>query len=169
MPARVVFALGANLGDPRRQLLAAVAALSRRLGALAVAPLYRSAAVSPIAQPDFLNTVVVARSELAPEALLRLAKELEGAAGREEGPRWGPRPLDVDLLLAGEAQRYEASLTLPHPRMRERSFVLAPLADLLPDLPLPPDGRAVRAWLADLPRDSTLRRVSWTADEPIET
>ncbi len=166
-PVRVVLALGANLGDPRRQLLDAIAALSRRLGALAVAPLYRSAAVSPIAQPDFLNTVVVARSELAPEELLRFAKELERAAGREEGPRWGPRPLDVDLLLVGDAERKEASLTLPHPRLHERSFVLAPLAELLPDLPLPTDGRTVRALLAELQPDSTLRCVSWTVDKSI--
>lgn len=134
-----------------------------------MAPLYRSAAVSPIAQPDFLNTVAVARSELAPEELLRFAKELERAAGREEGPRWGPRPLDVDLLLVGELQRRDGDLELPHPRLRERSFVLAPLADLLPDLPLPPDGRPVRELLAELPADSTLRRVAWAVDPSIDT
>lgn len=167
MTARVVLALGANLGDPRRQLLDAIAALSRRLGALAVAPLYRSGAVSPIAQPDFLNTVVVARGELAPEELLRLAKELEHAAGRQEGPRWGPRPLDVDLLLVGELQRRDAELELPHARLRERSFVLAPLLDLLPDLKLPPDGRFVRELLAELAPDPTLRRVPWTVDPSI--
>lgn len=136
---------------------------------LAVAPLYRSAAVSPIAQPDFFNTVVVARSELAPEELLGFAKELEHAAGRKEGPRWGPRSLDVDLLLVGDAQRNETALTLPHPRMRERSFALAPLAELLPELPLPPDGRTVRELLAELPPDSTLRRVSWTVNKSIGT
>ncbi len=128
-----------------------------------MAPLYRSAPVSPIAQPDFLNTVVAARSELAPEELLSFAKELERDAGRKEGPRWGPRPLDVDLLLVGELLRRDDHLELPHPRLRERSFVLAPLADLLPDLELPPDGRSVRELLAELAPDSTLVRVPWTA------
>ena len=163
---RIVLGLGANLGAPRRQLLHAIAALSRELGPLVVAPLYRSAAVSPIEQPDFLNTVVMARCEIAPEELLAFAKELERAAGRREGPRWGPRPLDVDLLLVGEARRSGAELELPHPRLRERSFVLAPLADLLPELQLPPDGRTVRELLAQRGLDRTLIRVPWTVDEP---
>jgi 2-amino-4-hydroxy-6-hydroxymethyldihydropteridine diphosphokinase len=154
-----------NLGAPRRQLLAALAALSRGLGPLSVAPLYRSAPVSPIAQPDFLNTVVLAASDWSPglpERLLAFAKELEAAAGRVDGPRWGPRPLDVDLLLVGELQRDDAHLTLPHPRLRERGFVLAPFADVAPDLALPPDGRSVAELLAALAPDPTLRRVSWT-------
>ena len=96
-------------------MLAAVAALSRRLGALSVAPLYRSAPVSPIAQPDFLNTVVLAASDWPPERLLAFAKELEAAAGRALGPRWGPRPLDVDLLLVGELRRDDAELDAPPP------------------------------------------------------
>ena len=149
-------------------MLRAIAALSRELGPLAVAPLYRSAAVSPIAQPDFLNTVVLAASDWPPERLLALAKDLEARAGRVEGPRWGPRPLDVDLLLLGDLRRDEAALTLPHPRLRERGFVLAPLADVAPELRLPPglpDGRTAAALLAELPRDSWPVRVPWTADE----
>ena len=96
-------------------MLAALAALSRRLGALSVAPLYRSAPVSPIAQPDFLNTVVLAASDWPPERLLAFAKELETAAGRALGPRWGPRPLDVDLLFVGELRRDDAELDAPPP------------------------------------------------------
>jgi len=165
---RIVLGLGANLGAPRRQLLAAVAALSRELGPLLVAPLYRSAAVSPIAQPEFFNTVVLARSDRQPERLLAIAKELEAQAGRVEGPRWGPRPLDVDLLLVGELQLDDAALTLPHPRLRERGFVLAPLADVAPELRLPPglpDGRTAAELLAELPRETWPVRVPWTADE----
>lgn len=162
---RIVLGLGANLGAPQRQLLAALAALSRRLGPLSVGPLYRSAPVSPIAQPDFLNTVVLAASDWPPEELLAFAKELEAAVGRVDGPRWGPRPLDVDLLLVGELRREDAQLTLPHPRLRERGFVLAPLADVAPNLAVPPDGRTVAELLAALPRDPLLRRVSWTVDE----
>ncbi|HXT51938.1 MAG TPA: 2-amino-4-hydroxy-6-hydroxymethyldihydropteridine diphosphokinase, partial [Thermoanaerobaculia bacterium] len=136
--------------------------LSRRLGALAVAPLFRSAPVSPIAQPDFFNTVVLAASHETPEALLELAKRLEKGAGRVDGPRWGPRPLDVDLLLVGELRRSEAALTLPHPRLRERGFVLAPLAALAPELRLPPDGRTVAELLAKLPPEAMPVRVPWT-------
>lgn len=157
-----------NLGAPRRQLLAAIAALSRELGPLMVAPLYRSAAVSPIVQPDFLNTVVLVRSDWEPERLLAFAKQLERDAGRREGPRWGPRPLDVDLLLVGELQRDDASLTLPHPRIRERAFVLAPLADVAPALRLPPghpDGRTAGDLLVALSREGWPVRVPWTADE----
>ena len=162
---RIVLGLGANVGAPRRQLLQAIAALSRELGPLAVAPLYRSAPLSPIAQPDFLNTVVLAASDWPPERLLVLAKELEARAGRVEGPRWGPRPLDVDLLLVGDLQRRDEVLTLPHPRLRERGFVLAPLADVAADLRLPPDGRSAAELLAELPRESWPVRVPWTADE----
>lgn len=163
-PARVALGLGANLGDPRRQLLAAVAALSRRLGALAVAPLFRSSPVSPLPQPDFLNTVVVGRTDLAPEQLLRLGKELEAAAGRRAGPRHGPRPLDVDLLLYDERLVAAADLTVPHPRLAERSFALAPLARLAPDWQVPPHGRSVGELLAALATPSGLRQVGWNAD-----
>ena len=127
--------------------------------------------MSPIEQPDFLNTVVLARSDWEPERLLGFAKELEAQAGRVEGPRWGPRPLDVDLLLVGELQREDAALTLPHPRLRERGFVLAPLADVAPELRLPPahlddpDGRTAAELLAALPREAWPERVSWTAGE----
>ena len=163
-PRRVALALGANVGDPRRQLLAAIAGLSRRLGALAVAPLFRSAAVSAIPQPDFLNTVVVARTTLPARELLALGRRLEREAGRVAGPRHGPRPLDVDLLCRGDSVVDEPDLVVPHPRLRQRGFVLAPLAALAPDLRLPPDGRTAAELLAALPGGPALRRVSWTGD-----
>ena len=162
-PAPVALALGANIGRPRSQLLAAVAALSRVLGALSVAPLFRSAPVSSVAQPDFLNSVVVGRTTLGPRELLELAKRLEREAGRQPGPRHGPRPLDVDLLFCGGAVVDEPDLVLPHPRLRERAFVLAPLAAVAPGHPLPPDGRTPAELLAALQPDPTLRRVPWTA------
>jgi len=116
-----------------------------------VAPLYRSAPVGPIAkQPDFLNTVVLAASDAAPEELLSIAKLLEAAAGRTAGPRWGPRRLDIDILSVGELRRDDEALTLPHPRLRERGFVLAPLAAIAPGLRLPPDGRTAAELLAEL-------------------
>jgi dihydroneopterin aldolase/2-amino-4-hydroxy-6-hydroxymethyldihydropteridine diphosphokinase len=160
---RVVLALGANLGRPRLQLLAAVADLSRALGAISVAPLYRSVAVSPQPQPDFLNSVVLARTTRSPHDMLRLAKELERRAGRVPGPRHGPRPLDIDLLVHGERCCEDVELTLPHPQLRHRAFVLAPLAALLPGLPIPPDGRTAAELLAAVASDG-VRRVSWLRD-----
>jgi 2-amino-4-hydroxy-6-hydroxymethyldihydropteridine diphosphokinase len=162
---RVAFGLGANLGRPRQQLLAAVLDLSRALGAVAVAPLFRSAPVGPLPQPDYLNSVVLARTTRAPLDLLRLAKDLEARAGRARGPRHGPRPLDVDLLLYGDHHLAAEELTLPHPLLRERAFVLAPLAALAPELAIPPDGRTAAELLAALPPAPDVRRVPWWRDE----
>ncbi|HVS02207.1 MAG TPA: 2-amino-4-hydroxy-6-hydroxymethyldihydropteridine diphosphokinase, partial [Thermoanaerobaculia bacterium] len=153
--------LGANLGDPRRHLLTALAALSRHLGPLRVAPLYRTEPLSAIPQPRFFNTVVLARGEMPPEAVLRLAKELEAGAGRQPGPLDAPRPLDVDLLLWEGVELSGPPLTLPHPRLRERRFVLTPLAAVAGDWPLPPDGRSVAAVLAALPPGQQVERVPW--------
>lgn len=120
---------------------------------LRVASLYRSAAVSPVPQPDYLNTVAVGHTSLEPEAVLAVCKALERAAGRRrrpQDPRFGPRPLDVDLLLWGDRVSDRPELTLPHPRLRERRFVLEPLAEIAPDLAVPPDGVTVRELLARL-------------------
>ncbi len=116
-----------------------------------MAPLYRTPAVSPIAQPDYLNSVLVARSPLDAESLLALCQAIERAAGRLRGERWGARPLDLDLLWWGDRVSVRPELTLPHPRLAERRFVLQPLADLIPDEPVPPEGRTVRELLAGLP------------------
>jgi 2-amino-4-hydroxy-6-hydroxymethyldihydropteridine diphosphokinase len=151
----VALALGGNLPGavPGRSssaveptLVWALRQLEASLGPLRVASLYRSRPVSPVPQPDFLNTAVLAHTVLPPDAVLALAKALELAAGRRRGARFGPRPLDVDLLLYGDLCSDAVELTLPHPRLRERRFMLAPLAEIAPDLRLPPDG--VRA--ADL-------------------
>ena len=159
----VLLGLGANLDAPRRQLLDAIAALSRQLGPVRVAPLYRTAPVSPIPQPDFLNTVVLAwTAAIDLDALHAWTQQLERQAGRCPGPRWGPRPLDVDLLIAGDLERRSATLTLPHPRLRERRFVLAPLAALVPALPLPPDGATAAELLARLPPGPAVELVAWS-------
>jgi len=101
---------------------------------------------------------------MEPDALLALAKALELRAGRRRGVRLGPRPLDVDLLLWGTRTAAAPELTLPHPRLRERRFVLAPLADIAPDLLVPPGGATVAELLARLGPDSggELERIGWT-------
>lgn len=106
--------------------------------------------MSPFPQPDFLNTAALGHTALPPDAVLAVAKALELAAGRRppvSGLRFGPRPLDIDLLIYGDLQSAAPELTLPHPRLRERRFMLEPLAALAPDLRLPPDGRTVRELL----------------------
>lgn len=144
----MALALGGNLGPVARTLRSARRHLEAALGPLQAAPLYRTAAVSPIPQPDYLNTAVLGRTSLPPDAVLALAKALERAAGRRAGPRFGPRPLDIDLLLWGDLVLPYPELTLPHPRLRGRRFVLEPLAALAPGLAIPPDGKTVRELLA---------------------
>jgi len=157
-PVPVALALGGNLGPVERTLAHAVRQLQRALGALRVASLYRSAPVSPVAQPDFLNTAVLAHTALGPEEVLGLAKSLELAAGRRAGVRFGPRPLDVDLLLHGSRRSDAAELTLPHPRLAERRFMLEPLAEIAPDLPVPGTGATVRELLAGV-GDQAVERI----------
>lgn len=137
--------------------------LEASLGPLRVASLYRTAPVSPVPQPDFLNTAALARTALPPEELLALAKSLEREAGRRPGVRFGPRPLDIDLLVYGDLRLETPELTLPHPRMRERRFVLVPLAEIAPDLPVPPDGARVADLLARLGEGEAVERVDWGA------
>lgn len=145
---RVALGLGANLGEARTALCAAAQILSSVLTAARIASLYASRPRSPLAQPDFLNTALVGETTLEPLELLRLAKHLETLAGRRSGPVDGPRVLDVDLLLYGERTITSPELVVPHPRLRARRFVLAPLAELEPDLRVPPDGTTLRELLA---------------------
>lgn len=154
-------ALGGNLGPVEETLRRALRQLASSLGSLRVASLYRSAPVSPLPQPDFLNTAALAHTSLAPEAVLALAKALELAAGRRRGPRFGPRCLDVDLLLYDDERSDAPEMTLPHPRLRERRFMLAPLAEIAPGWPIPPDGTSVAELLARLPDPSGVERIGW--------
>lgn len=116
--------------------------------------------MSPIPQPEYLNTVALGVSTLSAEALLAGALAVEVELGRRrDGRRDAPRTIDIDLLLVGDELRPGPGLELPHPRLRERRFVLAPLADLAPDLPLPPDGATPRELLARLPARPWARRL----------
>ncbi|WP_049622983.1 2-amino-4-hydroxy-6-hydroxymethyldihydropteridine diphosphokinase [Frateuria defendens] len=137
-------ALGSNLGDPRRQLGDAFEALARlpQSRLLARSRLYRTPPWGVQEQPPFLNAAAKLETALAPHDLLDALLAIERAAGRvRDGERWGPRTLDLDLLHMDGVALHDGRLTLPHPRIAERAFVLLPLNDLAPELVLPGQGR----------------------------
>ena len=132
----VYLGLGSNMHNPPAQLEAAVTAL-RLLPSThvqRVSPLYMSKAWGKTDQPDFLNMVVQIDTTLPPASLLREIKQIEVTQGRRPGERWGPRPVDIDILLYDKQEINTPTLVIPHPRMWDRAFVLRPLADLAPDL-----------------------------------
>ncbi|MHB1091506.1 2-amino-4-hydroxy-6-hydroxymethyldihydropteridine diphosphokinase [Thiobacillus sp.] len=149
MKITATIGLGANLNDPAAQVEYALAELDRlpatRL--LARSSLYTSAPLGYVDQPDFVNAVAQVETGLAPRALLHALLDLEQRHGRERSFRNAPRTLDLDLLLYGSARFREDGLTLPHPRMQERGFVLMPLLEIAPDTVIPGRGRAAD-WLA---------------------
>jgi 2-amino-4-hydroxy-6-hydroxymethyldihydropteridine diphosphokinase len=142
---RCYVALGANLGDPVATVLMAISALSELSGCelIAESSLYRTAPVGLKHQPDFINAVVAIDTVLPAPTLMRLLFRIEEKFGRQRAPtgvRNLARTLDLDLLLFGDQISAEPALTLPHPRMHERAFVLAPLAEITTDLVVPGQG-----------------------------
>lgn len=158
---------GANLGDTLGMLRWAREQLQSLpgLSGLRASALYRSAALGPGEQNDYLNAVFAADCAPDAEALLSELQTLETRAGRRRGLRWGPRTLDLDLLLFGDEQRASDRLTLPHPRIFERNFVLLPLADLCPPQWSFPDGSTLAERLRACP-DNRIERsgAGWQHD-----
>jgi 2-amino-4-hydroxy-6-hydroxymethyldihydropteridine diphosphokinase len=139
---RVHFSLGSNLGDRWAIIGTAVDALDERCSDLTVSPIYETVPVGgPKGQSPYLNCVVRASVAMNPQEVLLLAQDLEDRAGRVRAARNGPRSLDIDVLLIEGFTSSDPSLSVPHPRMWERAFVLAPLEDIDPDL-VPPRWRA---------------------------
>ena len=138
--------LGANLGNREETLREAV----QKLGALegvkivAVSSVYETEPWGKSDQPSFLNIAVTVETTLAPEALLALTQSIETALGRVRHERWGPRTIDVDILHIEGVERNTPELTLPHPYMTERAFVLVPLSEIAPDLVV--GGKTIAAW-----------------------
>ena len=126
--------LGSNIGDRRTILRDAVAAIPE---VVAVSPVYETDPVGGPEQDAFYNIVVELQTRRSPHELLELCRELEQAAGRVRRVRWGPRTLDVDVLLVDDLTVDSEDLTVPHPRMAQRNFVMVPLLDLAPDLEVP--------------------------------
>ncbi|MDY7108037.1 MAG: 2-amino-4-hydroxy-6-hydroxymethyldihydropteridine diphosphokinase [Planctomycetota bacterium] len=140
-------AVGSNLGDRRALISSAVAALARHDGieVKAVSSIIETAPLGRPAQGPYLNAVIRLQTSLQPHALLGACQQIETEHGRDRAAeqRWGPRRLDLDILLYGEATIDEPDLAVPHPRMHERAFVLDPLAELAPALVHPVLGRSM--------------------------
>lgn len=158
--ARAYIGIGSNLEHPETQLRRAFRALAELPASRCVAcsPLYRSEAVGgPPDQPEYLNAVVAVDTTLQPEALLTALQAIEATQGRVRTVRWGPRTLDLDLLLYDHLVLDGPRLTLPHPRLHQRAFVVYPLYDIAPDLKIPGQG-LLSELLKKIPQ-STLARL----------
>jgi 2-amino-4-hydroxy-6-hydroxymethyldihydropteridine diphosphokinase len=136
--------VGSNLDDPRAQVLKAFAELAKlpSTRVILTSPIYRSRPFGPVKQPDFANAVAGVLTQLEPRALLAALHAVEAALGRPQlRERWGPRVIDLDVLVYGSERFEDPQLTLPHPGIVERNFVLYPLADIAPALYIPGLGR----------------------------
>jgi 2-amino-4-hydroxy-6-hydroxymethyldihydropteridine diphosphokinase len=151
-PVQAYIGIGSNLADPGSQVRRALQALDTlpHSRCTARSPLYRSKPLGPPEQPDYLNAVAELVTELPALALLAALQTIENNHGRVRSQHWGPRTLDLDILLYGDLIVHEPCLTIPHPRLPERAFVLYPLRDIAPALKLP-DGRELQTLLQCCP------------------
>jgi len=136
--------LGSNLGDRQANLDQALEFLGQRLRIKKVSSIYDSEPVGNIEQPRFLNLVCEVVTNLPPKSLLALAKGIESKLGRTGGPSGAPRTIDIDILLYGDEVVETPALTIPHPRMTKRAFVLMPLAEIAPNVKHPVTGQTAR-------------------------
>jgi len=143
----VYLGLGSNMGDRRASLDRAIEMLSQRLDVAEVSPVYDTEPVGNVDQPRFLNLVCKVRTRLAPMGLLTLVKGIESRMGRRDAGHNAPRLIDIDILFFGDEVIESPKLTIPHPRLEERAFVLVPLADIAPELVHPVSGKTVREML----------------------
>ena len=149
-PVRIYLGLGSNMGDRRQNLQDTLSLLSQQVRITTVSPVYDTAPIGNTKQSRFLNLVCEAYTLMRPRGLLMTLKEIEKTIGREPGPPNSPRPIDIDILLYGNETISTAGLVIPHPRMTERAFVLAPLVDIAPDLVYPVTGKRIKELLKAL-------------------
>ena len=157
--------LGSNLGDGKQNLAQALKLMSKHLVVEQVSCIYETEPVGYDDQPLFLNAVCRISTELSPQQLLGLAKKIEIKLGRVPSFPNAPRPIDIDILFYGDEIFSSKELTIPHPRLAERSFVLVPLAEITPDLVHPVNGKRVKELLDDLGAVAGVRR--WAEAEEI--
>ncbi|HEY8491851.1 MAG TPA: 2-amino-4-hydroxy-6-hydroxymethyldihydropteridine diphosphokinase [Dehalococcoidia bacterium] len=165
-PSTVYLGLGSNIGNRAANLRMAVRRLHLLAQVEAVSSLYETEPWGVTDQPSFYNAVCRIRTGLEPRGLLRRLKALEWEIGRRPGPQWGPRPIDLDILFYDDRVMDAPDLTIPHPRLRERAFVLVPLAELAPDLVHPVLGRPVATLRDEAGQEGVtrLQDASWARD-----
>jgi 2-amino-4-hydroxy-6-hydroxymethyldihydropteridine diphosphokinase len=160
---RTALGLGSNLGDRQAQITLALDALAMHphIDILAVSALYQTPPWGKTDQPAFFNAAALVETDLAPRTLLETVLGIERSLGRLRNELWGPRTIDLDILLYGDQTVDEPGLTIPHPRIQERAFVIRPLADILPDAMIA--GRCVSDWLAalDVSGIDAVANVGW--------
>jgi len=149
---RAYLGLGSNMGDRQKNLDFALEQLPKHpnICLLQVATFLETDAVGYLDQDKFLNSAAEIETTLTPPQLLAVLQQIEQAAGRVRTIRWGPRTLDIDILLYDNLVLADPDLTIPHPRLRERAFVLQPMQEIAPDLPVPPDGQTIKQLLDQL-------------------
>lgn len=159
--AIIYLAFGSNVGNSEDYIERAIELLSPSVHDIQKAPVYRSKAVGYTDQPDFLNTAVQGRTRLSPEELLTFIKQVEQKVGRVQRFRWGPREIDIDIIVYDDLVLESPELTIPHPAFRDRGFVLRPLLDLNPALRDPKTGQTMAQLLEKLPpgEKSLLSRI----------
>jgi GTP cyclohydrolase-4 len=146
----VFIALGSNLGDRRANLIDAISQLRQKVVVEQISSVYETEPAYVTDQPRFYNMVLQGRTQLAPPELLRFLKSIERRMGRQRLRRYGPRPIDLDILVYGEQQLEMSDLVIPHPRIAERDFVLTPLAEIAPNLKLPGTSHSIAELLRQL-------------------
>jgi 2-amino-4-hydroxy-6-hydroxymethyldihydropteridine diphosphokinase len=159
MTQHLFLSLGGNLGNTREIFEGAYPHIEKKIGKIAVySSIYQTEAWGPIPQADFLNQVVLVTTTLKPEACLTELLEIERQFGRERKERWGPRTLDLDILFYGDVIIAAPDLSIPHPRIAERKFILTPLAEIAPLFEDPTSRKSMTALLAACADESQVNR-----------
>lgn len=153
----IYIALGSNLGNRRANLAMALRMLAPLARVEAVSPLYESAPQDPAPPPAYLNAACRVITGLGPVSLLRHLKQIEHLIGRRPSMQWAPRPIDLDIVLYNDEALSNETLTLPHPHMAGRAFVLQPLLDLDPNLAMPGTGERLQTLLTEIDQDGILQ------------
>ena len=168
MNHRAYLGLGSNQGDRMAYLQQALQQLAEQdsIRLLRCSSVYETAPVGFLDQPAFYNMVCEIETSLAPLQLLAVVLDVERQLKRTRTIRWGPRTIDIDILLYDQALIRQRDLMVPHPRMTERAFVLVPLAELIPDQVIPGTNLTVRQWQDEIPEEQTVRCLPQTLQAP---